>query len=385
MYRKTEGDVTMCGGNEWMKIASTHPKLDYVTKHGDLMTQSKTLDFEIFEIPAQGLFLAAANQGRDRNMDSTIYKWSDTKRFLPYQNIETDTARHWKYFSIEYEHFLAVAIHEVGNAPGAVSAIYRWNNNRRKFVPHQFIRTFAARSFESFRIDDKHFIVVANHAGDNGQKENSWVYVWNPDHRAFIKYQAIQTIGAYDFQYFRIGADHFLAVANSFNGVTTKLHSVIYRWTQSNFVAFQYIETFCATDWEHFVISGRHFLAVANYYDNSPDHATYVINSFVFEYKAEIKQFVKTQDIPTQGARDIEYFEVGQDSFLIAASASDEQRDLQSVIYRWQGMEGFVKVHSLPCGPSADFESFRTNLGEYYLVSANVRSRSSAIMRLLTY
>uniref|UniRef100_F6ZSI5 Thrombospondin-like N-terminal domain-containing protein n=1 Tax=Ciona intestinalis TaxID=7719 RepID=F6ZSI5_CIOIN len=386
MYRKQDGDVTMCQEDKWMTIASTQPKLDYVIEHGSLLTKSKTLDIEVFEVAGEGTFLAAANQGRDRNMASTIYKWeSDTKRFVAYQDIATETARHFEFFTIESEQFLAVANHEVGNSPTAVSAIYRWNHKRRRFVPHQFIRTFAARNWESFQVDGKFYLVVANYAGDNGQKETSWVYMWNPDHRAFIKYQALQTIGAYDVEHFQIGADHYLAVANSFNGVKTKLDSVIYRWRHSNFVPFQYIETFGATDWEYFVISGRHFIAVANYYDNSPDRVTYVINSFIFEFQEEINQFVKIQEIPTQGARDIEVFEVGSDSFLVSASASDEHRNHKSVIYRWQGMEHFVPVHTVPIGPCADWEAFRTSRGEYYLVSANVISRTSAIMRMLTY
>lgn len=70
--------------------------------HADLTTKSKSLDVEVFRLPGHGLFLAAANQGRDKNMNSTIFRWSDD-RFAPHQNITTDNARHWKHFVIGAE------------------------------------------------------------------------------------------------------------------------------------------------------------------------------------------------------------------------------------------------------------------------------------------
>ena len=73
-----------------------------MTEFADLTTKSKSLDVEVFELPGNGLFLASANQGRDKNMNSTIFRWSDG-RFVPHQNITTDNARHWKHFRIESE------------------------------------------------------------------------------------------------------------------------------------------------------------------------------------------------------------------------------------------------------------------------------------------
>ena len=55
-------------------------------------------------------------------------------------------------------------------------------------------------------------------------------------------FQNIDTIGGYDFEYFRINNNHYLAAANSYDGVKTKLHSVIYQWILSNFVPLQFVE-----------------------------------------------------------------------------------------------------------------------------------------------
>ena len=83
---------------------AANQRLDYVKDSGNLITKSKTHDIEIFRINGEGLFLASANQGRDKNMDSTIYKWDDRSQvFTSFQNISTNVARDWEYFSIENE------------------------------------------------------------------------------------------------------------------------------------------------------------------------------------------------------------------------------------------------------------------------------------------
>jgi len=94
----------MCQLLFYDQLFSANERLDYVIDFGNLLTKSKTHDVELFRIPGEGLYLASANQGRDRNMDSTIYKWEDgRKTFVSYQNISTDAARDWEYFSIENE------------------------------------------------------------------------------------------------------------------------------------------------------------------------------------------------------------------------------------------------------------------------------------------
>ena len=55
-------------------------------------------------------------------------------------------------------------------------------------------------------------------------------------------FQALDTIGGYDLEHFQIDDNHYLAVANSYDGVKTRMDSVIYQWILSNFVPLQYIE-----------------------------------------------------------------------------------------------------------------------------------------------
>ena len=67
-----------------MKLFPANEKLDYISGYFDLSTQSKSHDVEVFEIPLHGNFIAFANQGREKNMDSTIFKWNGNK-FEVYQ------------------------------------------------------------------------------------------------------------------------------------------------------------------------------------------------------------------------------------------------------------------------------------------------------------
>ena len=81
---------------------TANEKLDYISEYSDLTTNSKSHDVEIFQIAGHGQFVAFANQGRDKNMDSTIFKWTGNK-FEIYQNITTDNARKWEFFTIGTE------------------------------------------------------------------------------------------------------------------------------------------------------------------------------------------------------------------------------------------------------------------------------------------
>ena len=74
--------------------------------------------------------------------------------------------------------------------------------------------------------------------GDN-HNINSVVYKWNPGTRLFEANQTIATSGAYDWEFFTVGPYAFLAVANAFNGTSTRLHSHLYVRLGGSFQIFQ--------------------------------------------------------------------------------------------------------------------------------------------------
>ncbi|XP_027131927.1 thrombospondin-type laminin G domain and EAR repeat-containing protein-like, partial [Larimichthys crocea] len=91
-------ELLICDGITWRTLLQNQRRLDYVEDYQDLYTSSETFDMEVFSIPSEGLFMAAAN--RDSRPGSGIYKWRDGS-FQLYQNISTQEARAWKHFTID--------------------------------------------------------------------------------------------------------------------------------------------------------------------------------------------------------------------------------------------------------------------------------------------
>lgn len=162
----------------------------------------------------------------------------------------------------------------------------------------------------------------------NNHNIDSVIYRWNPRTGLFETNQTIPTSGAYDWEFFTIGPYSFLAVANTFNGTSTKIYSHIYIWLSGSFQLFQSIlvrlghcssaplcldtssfsrppspQTFGAADWEVFHIGDRVFLAVANshsYDSGMPAPSNfYAINSSIYELNITAQMFVKFQDLLT--------------------------------------------------------------------------------------
>ncbi|KPP72316.1 hypothetical protein Z043_108689, partial [Scleropages formosus] len=300
--------------------------------------------------------------------------------------------------------FLVVANSREDSEGGQeLSTIYKWSQQRQKFLRYQILETYSARDWEAFHIGDEAFLAVANHrqrrcwlglteilhfysADDNNHNIKSVIYKWNPGNRVFEINQTIQTSGAYDWEFFTVGPYNFLVVANTFNGLSTHINSNIYIWMDGMFQPFQAIATQGATDWEMFQIGNRTFLAVANsqmLYQKGP--SLYALNSTIYELSMTTKTFLKFQDIGTYSAVDWEFFSVGDEKFLVVANSYDgKSYSLNSIIYRWQGYEGFVPIHQLPTTGCKDWEFFKTTEGSY-LIYSSATEPLSKVFRLKTY
>uniref|UniRef100_A0A8D0H4B1 Thrombospondin type laminin G domain and EAR repeats n=1 Tax=Sphenodon punctatus TaxID=8508 RepID=A0A8D0H4B1_SPHPU len=375
----------LCNGSEWVSMLEVKERLDYVEDYQNLVTNSETMGIEIFVIPKMGLFGATAN--RYTPPGSAIYRWTDGK-FVPYQNIPTYQAQSWKYFTIGKKIFLAVANFEQNERGQEFSVIYKWNHRKEKFITYQRINTHSARDWEAFDIEGEAFLAVANHREGDNHNIDSVIYRWNPRTGLFEANQTISTSGAYDWEFFNVGPYSFLVVANTFNGTSTKIYSHIYIWLGGAFQLFQSILTFGAADWEVFHIGDRIFLAVAN--SHSYDSETlapnnyYAINSSIYELNITAQMFVKYQDVLTYSALDWEFFSVGEDFFLVVANSFDGVTfSVNSIIYRWQGYEGFVAVHYLPTFGCRDWEAFKTPTGTYLMYSS-AREPLSKVLKLKT-
>ncbi|XP_059542663.1 thrombospondin-type laminin G domain and EAR repeat-containing protein [Myotis daubentonii] len=373
----------LCVGSEWVSVLTAKERLDYVEEHQRLFTHSETLGIEVFVIPEAGLFIATAN----RKATSAIYKWTDGK-FASYQSIRTHQAQSWRHFTIGKKIFLAVANFDPNEKGQEFSVIYKWSPRKLRFTPYQRVATHSARDWEAFEVAGEHFLAVANHREGDNHNIDSVIYKWNPRTRLFEANQTIATSGAYDWEFFTVGPYSFLVVANAFNGTSTKVHSHLYVWLVGSFRLFQSFLTFGAADWEVFHIGDRIFLAVANSHSYDVEmqvqNDSYVINSVIYELNITAQTFVKFQEIPTCSALDWEFFSVGEDYFLVVANSFDGNTfSVNSIIYRWQGYEGFVAVHSLPTFGCRDWETFRTTAGSY-LVYSSAKEPLSRVLKLRT-
>ncbi|XP_061548232.1 thrombospondin-type laminin G domain and EAR repeat-containing protein-like [Phycodurus eques] len=374
--------MSVCDGVTWKTLQGDSERLDYVEDFQDLYTASETFDVEVFSIPSVGLFLAAAN--RDSGPGSGIYRWTKGS-FRLYQNISTREARAWKHFTIDGQSFLVVA--NSREADRELSVIYRWNSHRLRFVHHQSLETYAALDWEAFNMHNHSFLVVANHRRASNHNINSVIYRWNPKSKLFEVNQTLSTSGAYDWEFFTMGRYHFLVVANTFDGRTTNIGSTIYIWMDGCFRTFQNIPTLGATDWEPFELGGRFFLAVANSQNLSLwlGSSRYSINSTIYELSTLTWTFERFQDILTHSALDWEFFTLGEEKLLVVANSHDgSSYSLKSVVYRWQGAEGFVAVHRLPTLGCRDWEHFSTKRG-HFLVYSSATSRISKVFKLRIY
>ena len=258
--------------------------------------------------------------------NSVIYKWGKEK-FEEFQSISTNGASGLKFFTIEGEHYLAVSEYHDGSTYSIDSSVYKWKQG--KFVKYQNIPTDGARACDSTVIANETFLVYANyyHSQKKYNTESS-VYKWSGGH--FLKFQSIQTQGAYSAKFFRINGHVFLAFANSFTGSKYNTKSPIYKWDGVKFTLFQEIPTQGALDIHPFEMNGEMFFAIANHHGDS---AGYSARSVV--YKASGAQFPLYQDLQTFGARGVHAIVHKGQRYLAFANYYKNNYNIDSFVYKF--------------------------------------------------
>ena len=196
---------------------------------------------------------------------------------------------------------------------------------------YQDLPTRQAYAVEHFNINGSLFLSFANFQSNTADNYNtdSFIYKFNDSSGKFFLYQTIGTNGGLEVKYFTISGEHYLAVANSFNGTTTRLNSVLYRWNGTLFVAFQNIATKGANSFDFFEIAKEPFLAISSYHDLSI-------------YKWKTNMFAKFQEIETGIARKSAAFVINNESYIAFAINAP-----YSVVYKWSGKK-FFHLQNLP-------------------------------------
>ena len=229
------------------------------------------------------------------------------------------------------------------------------NDSTGNFSLYQTIATSRAYNFESFTINNKHYLAVANFRNAATFKLDSVIYQWNG--QQFVAFQHIKTSGASSFTFFKTSKDEeklFLVVTNYRNGNTHNVNSAIYKWNNNQFEIFQEFETEGALESTAFEINSEIFIAFANF--NS-------VQSTLFKLSEE--RFEKLQSFQTYAARGVNSFSIDGETYL--AFAIDIKSN--SFIYKWDSGK-FVLFQSIPAGKAIALYPF-VMCDQTYLGMAN--------------
>ena len=132
------------------------------------------------------------------------------------------------------------------------------------------------------------------------------------------------------------------------------------------FEKIQDLPTQGAADVEHFTIDGSLFLAFSNYHGDIRKHKT---SSMIYKMDKSTEKFILYQSLQTRGAYGLEYFSIAGKHFLAVANHYDGTHLLDSVIYQWNG-KLFVVFQGISTKGASHFAFFKIN-GEKYLAVAN--------------
>ena len=119
--------------------------------------------------------------------------------------------------------------------------------------------------------------MVANQKNHTKYNIRSAIYTWDNDYKTFTHFNYLDTTGASDVIFAKVGKGlNFLVLTNFYDGYTTNLHSTIYHiQNNSDYIPYQFLPTKGAMDVEFFVIKAlegsnipdRKFLAFAEAQD----------------------------------------------------------------------------------------------------------------------
>ena len=206
---------------------------------------------------------------------------------------------------------------------------------------------------EYFKTGDQHYLAVANYYDGTSYRQNSVIYQWSLSQEQFVVFQIIETFGAHSFEFFEITNEQFLAISNHYDGSSHSTNSFIYKWNSKIFTKIQDIATEGAINAETFAISNETFIAFANHFNSQKQ---YSVQSAVFKWSG--KQFVKLQSFQTYGAREVKSFSDNGSTFLAFANyRHGVQHNINSSIYKWNGSH-FVLFQSIPTSGATGLHPF---------------------------
>ena len=262
-------------------------------------------------------------------------------------------------FVINNELFLALANRRDmrGSLGPAKLSVYLLQ--QRNFVINQTLDIFGARSVQHFSIQDEHFLAVANHYDGSSYNVNSIVYKWEAGQ--FKEFKPIPTSGAIDLHYFADIERKYILVTNYRTGLIS-----IYEWKSGRFNA---MKENISLKWPYrcqsFVINNTTYIACG----------TGLIADAVSVFKWS-DRFELFQTLSSKFVYGRPHSFNANGTLYLAIGNHKNPYDTDSLIYRWDGAK-FVHHQSIRTHAAMGWDSFTTAEGDVFLIVANVRTVGS--------
>jgi len=202
--------------------------------------------------------------------------------------------------------------------------------------------TVGAFDWKFFQIGNDSYLAVANRFSSLSR-----IYKWNGV--SFEVFQELPISGAIDWEYFLMNTTSYLALANS-----NSAFSSLYKFNGTSFILFQQIPSYGAWDVDYTRIDNQYYLAFANYFNGS----SYNLMSYI--YKWDGATFQLFQQIPSSGARGWNFFQIGNNHYVTLTNAYNESQDSYnclSRIYKWNGVS-FNLFQEIPTVGANRLKSF---------------------------
>jgi hypothetical protein len=262
-----------------------------------------------------------SNPDFDLNTQSKLYEW-DGHKFIHIQNFDTFAAKHCHAFSINNNHFLAfsegITLEDNKNS-NTCSNLYKWDGD--KFELYESFLSKWGYGFHSFRIDDSHYLALADHIGE------SIIYIWNGNKFDYFQGFFPQG-GGRSFCSFTHEKTLYLAIAN----LTSE--STIYKWNGTEFSSLQKFKGKSGRSFSVFNYQNGLYLLRSNFISGSREAPNSMLDSLIYQWQGN--GFIEVNSIVTYGATQMTPFEADGQSFIAVSNSlsKDLSFRVDSVIYR---------------------------------------------------
>lgn len=314
--------------------------------------------------------------GGNSDIPALLYKWQNGK-FEEHDKLPVPGGEDAVFFQIGEDCFLATASVRTGRGPynlNAKSTLFKQVGD--KWEVFQSFDTFAAKQWHHFRIDGRHFLALAQGVTIEGavarHPRHSRIYEWNG--AQFAPFQTIEGAWGYNWAYFELAGDRFLAYADH-----TSI-SRLYRWDGSSFIIFQELAPQGGRAFKYFEVDEQSWLAFAS------------ITGTSVLYRWDGVQFIVHQSLGGPGGREFELIKTATALHLvricfIQGTPAAPKTDLTSDIYRWQDGH-FALISTIPTFGGTDAEAFHVDGQDFLAVSnsltSDIRFRQDTMIYRLT-